>query len=92
MILAEKQAAVVELAGAVAHELNQPMTVVSAISQMLGKKLDSCTEIAEDLELIVRNVARMAEIVKRIGKITHYKTKEYYKNDNIIDIEGAQPE
>lgn len=92
LILAEKQAAVVELAGAVAHELNQPMTVVSAICQMLEKRLETGAEVTEDMDLIVRNVERMAEIVKRIGRITHYKTKEYYKSDNIIDIDGSQPD
>ncbi len=86
IIQAEKEAAVVELAGAAAHELYQPMTVAWGFAELVLK------EVAEDdprqipLRRIVNNLARMKDIVERIGKITRYETQDYPGGIQIIDI------
>ena len=84
IIRAEKEAAVVELAGATAHELYQPMTVVWGFVEILLKNKDSAD--SRPLEHIVKNLSRMRDIVDRIGKITHYETQDYPGGVKIVDI------
>ena len=43
------------------------------------------------VQLMNREAARMAEIVKRIGRITKYETKQYVGNARIIDLAAAAP-
>jgi hypothetical protein len=43
------------------------------------------------LQSIAREVARMAEIVKKIGRITRYETKQYVGGAAILDLEKSAP-
>jgi len=86
----EKNQALVEMAGATAHELNQPLTIILATIEILKKnKHESLKDIEKELELIYRSSERMAMIIKKISKITHYETKPYVSGANIIDIERS---
>lgn len=86
VIRAEKEATVVELAGATAHELYQPMTVAWGFADLLLKSMSQDSPHSEPLRSIVRNLARMQGIVDRIGKITHYETQDYPGGIQIVDI------
>jgi hypothetical protein len=44
------------------------------------------------VDAIAREVARMAEIVKKIGRITRYETKQYVGGAAILDLEKSSPE
>lgn len=93
VIQAEKEAAVVELAGATAHELYQPMTVVWGFAELLLKDVAKDSRHFEPLQSIVNNLARMRNIVERIGQITHYETQDYPGGIQIVDISrSASPE
>jgi len=89
IIQAEKEAAVVELAGATAHELYQPMTVVWGFVELLLKGATDDSPFAQPLRQIVKNLTRMRDIVDRIGQITHYETQDYPGGIQIIDIARA---
>jgi PAS domain S-box-containing protein len=84
----EKGVALAELAGMTAHELNQPLTCVLSYSELLQRK---CTEpaVTNAANVIVDQAQRMAEIVKRIGRITRYETKTYVGGASILDLEKA---
>lgn len=91
VIRAEKEAAVVELAGATAHELFQPMTVAWGFAELLLKNMPLDKTPLEPLQGIVHNLARMRDIVERIGKITRYETQDYPGGTRIVDLERSAP-
>ncbi len=85
----EKQALVAELAGAAAHELNQPLTSVIAYAEMMRRQLRDNETLQHHAKVIVSEAERMAEIVRKVGKITRYETKSYVGGAKILDLEKA---
>jgi len=85
----EKQALVAELAGATAHELNQPLTSVILYVEMMLRKITPEDPHYRAASAIEREAARMAEIVRKIGRITKYETKQYVGRASILDLEKA---
>lgn len=89
LAITEKQALIAELAGTAAHELNQPLTSVIGYGELLQRKLDDGTAEHHAAEVIVREAERMADIVRKIGKITRYETKSYVGAQKILDLDKA---
>lgn len=87
--IAEKAALVSELAGAAAHELNQPLTSVLGFSELLFRRAHEDESGREELGAILREAERMAVIVRKIGKIARYETTEYLGNRRIVDLDRA---
>ncbi|HMJ11194.1 MAG TPA: PAS domain S-box protein, partial [Polyangiaceae bacterium] len=85
----EKQAIVAELAGAAAHELNQPLTSVIGYAELLRRNLQANKQLYNATTVILGESERMAEIVRKIGKITKYETKSYVGGAKILDLEKA---
>jgi signal transduction histidine kinase len=85
----EKQSLIAELAGAAAHELNQPLTSVIGYAQMLSRLLEGQPDLAKKAQIIVSEAQRMAEIVRKVGSITKYETKSYVGEARILDLERA---
>lgn len=89
LLAQERQAIVAELAGAAAHELNQPLTSVMGYAELLRRKLDVESPGFAAAEVIFKEAERMAEIVRKIGKITKYETKSYVGQARILDLDKA---
>ena len=89
LVISEKQALVAELAGATAHELNQPLTSVMGYAELLKKKMNPEDPYFRAVDTILREATRMAEIVKKIGRITRYETKAYVGSAQILDLEKS---
>jgi len=85
----EKQAIVAELAGAAAHELNQPLTSVLGYAQLICRRVDESSPVRSAAATILSEAERMAEIVRKIGKITRYETKSYVGAAKIIDLDRS---
>lgn len=85
----ERQAVIAELAGAAAHELNQPLTSVMGYAELLKRRLEQGTAVFGAAEVIYNEAERMAEIVRKIGKITKYETKTYVGRARILDLDKA---
>jgi PAS domain S-box-containing protein len=88
----EKQAIVAELAGATAHELNQPLTSIIAYSELLKRTLPLNQTLTNAADVIIGEAGRMAEIVRQIGRITRYETKSYVGEAKILDLDRASPD
>ena len=87
LAVSEKQALVAELAGATAHELNQPLTSVMAYAELLLRRSVQDAPTRRGAEVIHREAERMAEIVRKIGKLTRYETKSYVGEQRILDLD-----
>lgn len=89
LLESEKNAVIVALAGTAAHELNQPLTSVMGYAELLKRKLKETDPSYRAVDIIHREAERMAEIVKKIGKITKYETKAYVGTSKIVDLDKA---
>jgi PAS domain S-box-containing protein len=90
LIHSEKRSAAVALAGATAHELNQPLTSVMGIVELLLAQERPEKEEAK-LERAYEQLERMAEIVRDLSKVTQFKTTQYVEGVNILDLQRDPP-
>jgi PAS domain S-box-containing protein len=90
--LSEKQALVAELAGAAAHELNQPLTSIMGYAGLIARQSAADASHQRAIAVILAEAERMAGIVKKIGKITKYETTDYVGGARMLDLERAAPE
>lgn len=85
-----KLAAIIELSGAAAHELRQPMTVVQNLLSLSRDKLKNNEPMSEEeMGIMSDQCARMNDIIKKMLSITSYKTKDYIKGKKIVDLAGS---
>lgn len=84
----EKLQGVLEMAGAVCHELNQPLQSVSGFSEILLADIEKDDPNYEALITIKAGIDRIGELTKKIMNITHYKSRPYLKS-RIVDISNA---
>ena len=87
--LSEKQALVAELAGAAAHELNQPLTSIMGYTQLIQRQSEKDASHLRAVGIILSEAERMAGIVKKIGKITKYETVDYVGTAKMLDLNAA---
>ena len=88
-IYREKLQAVLETAGAICHELNQPMMTISGHTELLMNSLDPNDPIYPRIVKINAQVARMGAITQKLMGITRYETKNYVQGDRIVDLEKS---
>lgn len=89
LMITEKQAMIAELAGATAHELNQPLTSVLGYAELAKRKLGGSQEAQHILDVILSETERIAAIVRKLGGITRYETKSYVGEQRIVDLDRS---
>ncbi|MBN1993190.1 MAG: hypothetical protein JW953_10840 [Anaerolineae bacterium] len=67
--------ALLTLIDASVHELNQPMTVILGLSELLLAQTDPKSPAAADLSIIVQEMQRMNEVVRGLKLLSHYQTR-----------------
>lgn len=83
----ERLKVLLQMAGATAHELNQPLMVLLGNIELIGtyksdpEKLSDCVAAIEDAG------NRISDIVKKIETIRNYETKAYPDGSKIISID-----
>ncbi|TSA09003.1 MAG: HDOD domain-containing protein [Deltaproteobacteria bacterium] len=85
----EKLKAVIEMAGAAAHELAQPMTALLGITELLMLKIAPEYPNYQTIDTIYKQVHKMAETTQKISRITRYIIKEFPGGIKIVDINEA---
>lgn len=82
----EKLQGVLEMAGAICHEINQPLQSIYGYSALFE---DNDSIPLENLQKIKKQAIRIGDITRRLSNITQYKTVEYPGQTRIIDIWNA---
>lgn len=82
----EKLQSALEIAGAVCHEMNQPLQIISGYSELLLQASSKNDPIHEKLDRINKQVHRMGSITRKLMTINNYKTRNYAANIRIVDI------
>jgi len=81
---------VLEMAGAICHELNQPMQAISGYSELLMMNIPEDNTLYRYIENIEDQIGRMGEITRKLMRITRYETRSYMGNRyRIIDIDNS---
>jgi len=90
--LAEKAArddTVIQLAGGVAHELNQPLTIIISTAELLARRDPARDDLRPYLHQMIQAAERMSDIVQKLDRVTSYRTKPYVGGIRIVDIDGS---
>ncbi len=93
-LVREKQkTAIMEMAAAVAHNLNQPlsgiMLNIQYIQSLMTQQNIKSETISERLDTLISIVERMSGMIKKISRITNYYTMPYVKDIKIVDIDKS---
>jgi PAS domain S-box-containing protein len=85
-LLKERLEGVLETAGGVCHEFNQPLQALSGYLEILAAKLQEPAETLALVEKALEQIERMGSITAKLQGITRYETMVYTGNKKIIDI------
>ena len=85
----EKLQGVLETAGAVCHEMNQPLQTILGHTELSLADISPDNPAYLSLTKISKQIDRMAEITRKLQSITHYETMDYDRKTKIIDIHKA---
>ena len=80
--------AAIKTAGAVCHEINQPLMVIMGYVDLLSDSLSPDSSELEKLAAIKTEVKRLGSITGKLMDITTFKTKKYL-NTEIIDLDAS---
>ncbi|MFZ7127345.1 MAG: histidine kinase dimerization/phospho-acceptor domain-containing protein [Desulfobacterales bacterium] len=78
-----------EVAGAVCHELNQPIQGISGYAETLLREMGPGSPGFRKVERIQSMADRMGRITRKLMKITRYETMDYLKGVRIVDIDRS---
>ena len=88
----QHEKAITELAVTIGHEINNPLGIMMLTLQVMKKKMGSPrqAEVVNDIESVIANGNRVADIVKRLCSLEDPQFKPYLKNSdlNMIDLTG----
>lgn len=86
----EKLQGVLEMAGAVCHEINQPLQAVNGYAELLLMNLSENDPNFRMLRNIKDGIERIGQLTRKIMGISIYRTKGYMNNKSkIVDIDNA---
>ncbi|MBN2705975.1 MAG: hypothetical protein JXR89_06015 [Deltaproteobacteria bacterium] len=91
LIQSEKKSAMIETAGAVAHELRQPLTTVIGTIELLNSESAWNREplLSKRLDTIHKQCLRMADTIKHMEQLVEYKTRPYINGRMILDLKES---
>jgi DNA-binding response OmpR family regulator len=92
LLESEQLRVLAETAGATAHEINQPLTVLMGKLELLLEQLAGDSPHREVIQSVYGSADRIADIVRNIGQARAYVTKTYIPGLNIVDFNPSEKE
>jgi len=86
LIEEERLKVLLQMAGATAHELNQPLMSLLGYIDLMKLYKNDAEKLIGHTDKIKESGLKIAEIVKKIQNIRNYETKPYLGETSIIDI------
>jgi PAS domain-containing protein len=80
-----------ELAGAVCHDMNQPLMAINGYAELILMDCPDDSPFTDKLKKIAEQVAKMGDITQKLMRVTRYETKTYMDRQ-IIDIDKSSSE
>ena len=84
----ERLQGVLEMAGAVCHDLSQPVMALLGYSELIRKDVTEDSPVYEKALKLQEQTRRLKETTHRLMRITRYETRQYL-GSQIIDIEKS---
>lgn len=88
-VLLEKMKSVLEMAGTICHEMNQPMQIISGYTDLLLMKQEGRNGSSAKLKIIKEQIERMRTITKKLLSLHEYQTGDYAGIGTILDINSV---
>jgi PAS domain S-box-containing protein len=85
----EKFQGVLEMAGGVAHTLNQPLTIINNLLSEVLSDLHTDDSNRHKIVKVHDQIQKLNAIVKKIGGIKKYRAMDYVAGIKIVDIDKA---
>ena len=79
---------VLELSGAVCHEMNQPLMAISGYSELILMDISEDNPAYSTIVKIQKQIDRLSNITRKLMEISRYETKDYLK-EKIVDLAKA---
>lgn len=79
----------IELAGAAAHEIRQPLTVIVTYAEIIKQRAVEKEALSGYLNNIAVQCRRIDETLAKMQNITAYKTKSYVGEGKIVDLDES---
>ena len=88
-IKSERLTLAIEMAGSIAHEINQPLTGILGYLALIKEDLKPEDPLMSDLQEVERQAERISDLVKRFRNVVKIETKTYIGESKIIDLEQS---
>ncbi|MGD2037387.1 MAG: PAS domain-containing protein [Desulfobacterales bacterium] len=85
----EKFQGVLEMAGGVAHKLNQPLTIINNLMDEIVSGLQKDNRFYPKIIKVHNQIKKMNDITDKLGRIRKYESMDYVAGIKIVDIEKS---
>lgn len=86
----EKLASLGEMAGGIAHEINNPITIISASAHIMKKMIAKGTidndKLLKQVDDVEKTVFRISKIINGLRNVSRDATSEEFADCNLLDI------
>jgi len=82
----EKQLVAVQVAGAAAHELGQPLTAMLLNCELMARIPSETPLFHQTLQAIQEQCSQMRDVLNKLNRLDQFKTKSYLGGLEILDL------
>ena len=86
LITSEKRTTTMEIAGAAAHHLNQPLTSIMGSIELLANRRDLPPDVRRRVHKIYDQLERMARAVRELAQAQKHTVMPYIGDTSILDL------